>query len=60
MAELFPGEPIEIIGPGAWWLRGFASNDVPALLRAIERIAAVSPFRNMVTPGGFTMSVAMT
>jgi len=59
-AELFPGEPIETIASGALWLRGFASNDVPALLRAIERIAAVSPFRNMVTPGGFTMSVAMT
>jgi alkylated DNA repair protein (DNA oxidative demethylase) len=30
------------------------------LLSAIADIAAASPFRNMVTPGGFTMSVAMT
>jgi alkylated DNA repair protein (DNA oxidative demethylase) len=59
-AELFAGEPVETIAPGALWLRGFAADEAKALLRAIERIAAVSPFRNMVTPGGFTMSVAMT
>ena len=27
---------------------------------AVEEIAAVAPFRNMITPGGFRMSVAMT
>lgn len=31
-----------------------------ALLDAVTAIASVSPFRNMVTPGGFVMSVAMT
>lgn len=30
------------------------------MLRAIEDVIARAPFRNMVTPGGFTMSVAMT
>jgi DNA oxidative demethylase len=59
-AALFPAEPIETIVPGALWLRGFAVDNAKPLLRAIERIAAAAPFRNMVTPGGFTMSVAMT
>ena len=59
-AELFPAEPMEAIAPGALWLRGFAGAHAPALLRAIEKIAAAAPFRNMVTPGGFIMSVAMT
>ena len=59
-AELFPGEPIETIAPGALWLRGFVRGQVEPLVQAIERIAAMSPFRNMVTPGGFIMSVAMT
>jgi alkylated DNA repair protein (DNA oxidative demethylase) len=59
-ATLFPAEPIETIMPGALWLHGFVRDDAPALLSAIEDIAAASPFRNMVTPGGFTMSVAMT
>ena len=31
-----------------------------ALLNAIEGVVAQSPFRRMVTPGGFQMSVAMT
>ncbi len=30
------------------------------LIKAIERIAAQAPFRHMITPGGFRMSVAMT
>lgn len=48
------------MGEGAVLLRGFASADEAELLRAIETIAAEAPFRHMVTPGGFTMSVAMT
>jgi DNA oxidative demethylase len=58
--ELFPSAPIEAIVPGALWLHGFVQRDIEALLHAIEAIATASPFRNMVTPGGFTMSVAMT
>jgi alkylated DNA repair protein (DNA oxidative demethylase) len=41
-------------------LRGFALPYVPELLLAITNIEAASPFRHMVTPGGFTMSVALT
>lgn len=50
----------EALGPGATVLRGFARKRDRALLAAIEEIAALAPFRRMVTPGGFEMSVAMT
>ena len=45
---------------GAVLLRGLALPREAALLAAIESVTAVSPFRHMVTPGGFTMSVAMS
>lgn len=48
------------LGPGTTVLRGFASPYVQALIPAIAVIEAASPFRHMVTPGGFTMSVALT
>jgi alkylated DNA repair protein (DNA oxidative demethylase) len=41
-------------------LRRFALSRAAALLAGIEEVTAVSPFRHMVTPGGYTMSVAMT
>lgn len=50
----------EALGPGASVLRGFARKRDRALFSAIEEIAAQAPFRRMVTPGGFEMSVAMT
>ena len=50
----------EELAPGAWVLRGFALDQGEALLREVERLAARSPFRHLVTPGGKTMSVAMT
>lgn len=43
---------------GITLLRGFAHT--AALLPLIEQIAAAAPFRHLVTPGGQTMSVAMT
>ena len=46
--------------PGAWLLRGFASEEAPALLAAIERVAQAAPWRHMETAGGWRMSVAMT
>lgn len=46
--------------PGAWLLRGFAVEEAPALLAAIERVAQAAPWRNMETAGGWRMSVAMT
>lgn len=50
----------EELAPGAWVLRGFALGRAEGLLGEIQRIAARSPFRRLVTPGGKTMSVAMT
>ncbi len=48
------------LAEGAVLLRGFALAAGPELGRAVVAIAAAAPFRNMQTPGGFTMSVAMT
>ena len=58
--EMLPPTACEELAPGAWVLHGFALDHAHALLRGIENIAASSPFRNLVTPGGKAMSVAMT
>jgi alkylated DNA repair protein (DNA oxidative demethylase) len=50
----------EPLAEGAVILRGFADAESPRLIEDVERVAAQSPFRHMVTPGGFRMSVAMT
>lgn len=54
------GAPRFTLGEQAALLRGFARERAPELLTAIDDIAAVSPFRHMVTPGGWEMSVALT
>jgi alkylated DNA repair protein (DNA oxidative demethylase) len=48
------------LGASAMVLYGFALPYMSELIPAIADIEAVSPFRHMVTPGGFTMSVALT
>lgn len=60
--ELFAhvAEERESIGAQAFVLRRFALPYVDELLPAIDRLAQEAPFRHMVTPGGFTMSVALT
>jgi DNA oxidative demethylase len=60
--SLFPDEPsVEpALPPGAMLLRGFAQSRDRALLEAVEAVVRQAPFRFMVTPGGFTMSVGMT
>jgi len=62
MLDLFAdAEPWqEPLAPGATILRRFALADADALLADIDAVASQSPFRQMVTPGGYTMSVAMT
>jgi alkylated DNA repair protein (DNA oxidative demethylase) len=50
----------ERLEEGAVLLRGFAATEAPVLLEEVSRIAGAAPFRNLVTPGGYTMSVAMT
>lgn len=41
-------------------MRRFAFNTALQLVQEIEAVARRSPFRQMITPGGYTMSVAMT
>ena len=50
----------EALDPGAVVLRGFARCREAALAQAIAAVADQAPFRHLVTPGGFRMSVAMT
>jgi alkylated DNA repair protein (DNA oxidative demethylase) len=50
----------EEICPGAFVLRGFAVPDEASIFAALRDITAEAPFRHMITPGGFGMSVAMT
>ncbi|WP_016835682.1 alpha-ketoglutarate-dependent dioxygenase AlkB [Herbaspirillum lusitanum] len=51
---------IEPIADGATWLRAYADDDAVALMQAIQQVTAQAPFRRMQTPGGYTMSVAMS
>lgn len=65
MTDLFAADPTslpvrEAIGDGAAVLRGHGLPAAGELLAAIREVAAAAPFRRMVTPGGFEMSVAMT
>lgn len=60
-ADLFPETLTDLpLGEGAVVLRGFAVPLDAELLAAVEAVAAAAPFRHLVTPGGFRMSVAMT
>ena len=64
LADLFEGvssgERPEPLAEGAVVLRGFARGEAAALLAAVRKVTAAAPFRNMITPGGLRMSVAMT
>jgi len=50
-------EPLE---EGAVLLRTIALAEAAALVEDAQRVAEAAPFRHLVVPGGFTMSVAMT
>jgi DNA oxidative demethylase len=50
----------ESLGSGTALLREFAMPQETALLAALQEVAARAPFRHMITPGGYRMSVAMT
>jgi alkylated DNA repair protein (DNA oxidative demethylase) len=52
--------PLETIAEGAYLLRGAALPFERDVLIALDDVTSRSPFRHMVTPGGFVMSVAMT
>jgi alkylated DNA repair protein (DNA oxidative demethylase) len=64
-ADLFESVPDvrparEAMAEGAVLLRGFARPVERELMADIDNIVAQAPFRHMVTPGGHSMSVAMT
>jgi alkylated DNA repair protein (DNA oxidative demethylase) len=50
----------EQIGPGAMLLRGFALAEEETLLKSLDALVSMAPFRHMITPGGYRMSVAMS
>jgi len=58
-ADLFE-ETRQELAEGAMLLRGFALDRDEELVRVVAGVAQAAPFRHMVTPGGFSMSVAMT
>ncbi len=58
VADALPSR--ETIAEGAVLLRGFAKPLEGELIASIKSIADRAPFRHMVTPGGHSMSVAMT
>jgi DNA oxidative demethylase len=64
MASLFDNHPFppssEPLEEGAVVLHGFATSEASVLVKEAGRIAQTAPFRHLVTPGGYTMSVAMT
>jgi alkylated DNA repair protein (DNA oxidative demethylase) len=48
------------LAPGAAVLPEFAVPDEQAILAGLQSVIAAAPFRHMITPGGYRMSVAMT
>lgn len=50
----------EAMADGAVLLRGWALPMATEILAALDAVTAAAPFRRMMTPGGFAMSVAMT
>ena len=58
LADVAP--PREEIADGAVLLRGLARPIESDLIAAVRAIVAQAPFRQMFTPGGHKMSVAMT
>ena len=50
------GEPLkDSLAPGAVILRRLALSEESALLEALHKVIAQSPFRHMITPGGHQM-----
>ncbi|MCI3946011.1 DNA oxidative demethylase AlkB [Pseudomonas syringae] len=50
----------EQIGPGSWLLRGFALPVIARLLADLQTTVDHAPFRHMLTPGGLSMSAALS
>jgi DNA oxidative demethylase len=48
------------LAEGAALLGGFALSEEAKLLAGLQSVTAAAPFRHMITPGGYRMSVAMS
>ncbi|GAA5157961.1 DNA oxidative demethylase AlkB [Viridibacterium curvum] len=59
-AALPPQRHDEAIAPGAMLLHAFALEQADALLSLIFAVTQAAPLRLMQTPGGYSMSVAMS
>jgi alkylated DNA repair protein (DNA oxidative demethylase) len=57
--DLF-ADQAQVLAPGAVVLRGFATSSESRVLEDLQAVVARAPFRHMITPGGFRMSVAIT
>ena len=55
-----PPDEVEGVDEGVTLLRGWALAMESELLSALRMVIRAAPFRHLVTPGGQTMSVAMT
>jgi alkylated DNA repair protein (DNA oxidative demethylase) len=60
LSDLLSGGALQPLGEGAIVLRGFTLSLTGEVLAELDLIRDVAPFRHMVTPGGHSMSVAMT
>ncbi len=58
--DLAPEVSPDVLGPGTAFLRGFALAGERDLLADLDHVIAQAPFRHMLTPGGYRMSVAMS
>ena len=58
--DLVPEVSPDALGPGTAFLRGFALAGESDLLADLDHVIAQAPFRHMITPGGYRMSVAMS
>jgi DNA oxidative demethylase len=50
----------QTLAEGAVLLRGFADADSIPIFQTVQQVIAAAPLRQMITPGGRRMSVAMT
>jgi alkylated DNA repair protein (DNA oxidative demethylase) len=60
LGSLEPARGVERLSEAAVVLRRFARHQAAELVVSVDAVTAVAPFRNMLTPGGFRMSVGMT
>lgn len=55
-----PEQTVEHLMDGAVVLRQFAFTDAEMLMKGIAKVTSEAPFRHMQTPGGHSMSAAMS